>query len=380
MRFLKQSVVDYKAIAGEIINIEASKLMYIDGEYNPMSAIDNKGYPCMTDHNIEYTIKSNCGYIFVPPVIAYSEFVNNLQIELARMETAIPVEFSLYKIEKSTSTCMKLKQCVNNQRLFKTSPDMKSTSRFVWVVIYHKENIFNRDIHLNPKEYFWCSIFVDPYDIVKNTTHNQISFEIKELELDVSDKKIISNCFNIFTNGNVFEDLSNRYTRDALDSKIYDFTVYDTVEPIIGECVTDRNCYNCNKLIYDKNYILCNELNNIDKYVPVVCRLCAGLINPALILQKYKYVIIATFELSYTFAGHHLYDEGKSISRTNLICEKFPIYVTPNFVILINNSGKTIKYTNLRKNKIFEARSIMELNQSNMERLEKCNIPNITID
>lgn len=310
MKILKHHDDIIDIIVGEMINIELSREIFVNGKLidNP----NNGRYPCISDGNITWDIKGAYGYILVPPGYDCEEMTLDLINKITEMSVPLKnydILKSYHDIKVSYSTNVKVKSALMNttsnprrgniKRLITSLifPDNKRVARFTWYVVH--QNLVSYEITDDNMSdsiaKHVCSVLYDRDDIV-NLNHNEITFEYSE-KLLKNHVNVIDESIKLFKYGNpIAFELSEHWSktsrtyvcpRNLPRAKIYegkyselniaDITINRGNEDFAAKDV----CDNCWSTLYDDNYVLEGNVDNPDnESVIPMCPLCVHVSSP----------------------------------------------------------------------------------------------------
>lgn len=304
MRVIKSAEYYIKTIAGEMLNIEASILYWLDGAaVDPAPSKDDIGYPKIVDRSIEFKFKATSGILFVPNDIDIHKLQNDLSNEISSMELKMKynngeqikplMDYHVINSSRLSDTKIKpnnslvisdiiqpVRSMKNIKRFFTTkmfSMTTYITPRFIWLILPMKRiNYKHNNIRDNV-----LSILYDPENVF-TLDHNDIIYK-PILSYIRNYDKILSDTILLSTHGDLLIELSpywiNRYTSiftprlkqvnnyNVINAAIEDFDILP-VEIANGQYSNDV-CVKCRTLLFDRIYIY-----KCDNSCMAVCILC----------------------------------------------------------------------------------------------------------
>ena len=326
MRIFKRGIDfddDLIRIAGEMLNIEASSLMFINGKQTDRADVPSelyKGYPRYVVNDITHIIRAAEGYIYISKGADVEGFEAKIMAAIIEMEKkyfAMDMVTgksddhmgSFHTVEYHFHTNIKVKSglrltrgsqnagTTNIKRQFKTKPSSKfdNVSRFTWKII----NIDDFDFGINNSNIYdavgsrLCSIFYDTDNICKYGD-NTVTQEFYKSDFVGHDNIIdtelpiilssyynavcleINNYWNIhipdFRPATVFRNITpnKTYKRDFKDCEIKPKKISE-----LSAEVSKDICSYCCSTLYDENYVLYGNTHNPDSRLGVaICPLC----------------------------------------------------------------------------------------------------------
>lgn len=306
-------VNDINRIAGEMINIEASTFMYVDGKL--LAATDYvKHYPKLLIDNAEYRIKTNVGTIYISGMnhAQIGMFINNLLVTVSNYDHNHPLHlndaqtiFSHYHTNIKVASPMKFtfiddqsgRRLRNVKRLLVTDlHDWNQNTRFIWLIQPISQYEFSLNSN-NIKKIISgsvCSIFYD-YGNICTLGNNDVTYEFSKQMLrgnaNMCNIKIPLTVFGnplgpIFNkcrslessskNRALFRNLKCRvfqweYSSNIIkvDPRRTGFDVITDTKAIISHRLLNKDakdiCVRCHSELFDDNYVLCaaNTLEGI---------------------------------------------------------------------------------------------------------------------
>lgn len=155
-RIFKYSPQAWVSIAGEMINLEAGKLIYENGKMIPKKK--QRPYPKIRDGNCTITCKLNIGVLYIPADIPFEETYSKLHDLLDKMEPENHLmdmmtletgsrQFCAVEVKSLMSgTTDKVKAGCWKRRITNTDDPYQSFSgaRFIWMVKSFPNCIFNK--------------------------------------------------------------------------------------------------------------------------------------------------------------------------------------------------------------------------------------------
>jgi hypothetical protein len=376
MKILKHQDNIIDIIVGEMLNIELSREVFINGVM--VDNASNNRYPNIGDGNVLWDIKAAYGYILVPPGYDCGELVQDLIDKIVEMSAQLnnyDVLKSYHDIKVSYSTNIKVKSALMNttsnprrgniKRLITPLifPDEKRVARFTWYVV-HQNSISYQITDDNMSDSIAkhiCSVLYDRDNIV-NLNHNDVTFDYSE-KLLKGNSNVIDESIKLFKYGNpVALELSewwskkskkaNIHPRNIPRAKVYEgeYSELNISEVVVhngADCFIAHDiCDNCHTPLYDDNYVLDGDVNNPDNEQGIpMCPLCVHIpLTPDLIETKYLRLLRVKFPKT---------TDDIIQSRLDLSTEKRDLL--SNAIDSVeykegNIGGKQIKYVMIGKN------------------------------
>lgn len=323
MRIIKHSDNALDVIVGEMYNIEASMLKYIDGKELKEAV---KGYPRVDIDDVSRTFKTVIGYIYVHGV-NLDVFESELRNRLSYFEShCFPKNHlkGLYTTEVSMHTSLKVNLQLTGtlsssarhalvMRAFARHPLPRREAQFTWVLRDITTIETTIDKH-NLEEAIYqhiCSIFYDFHDICK-LPHNATTFTFSQADLRSSDY-IVPNVrpISIVRFGcPIAVELNEYWLRQPphrlvfreIKKQIYHGDLADfELMPVKVAIEDDQTitstevCSKCRCLLYDDNYVLAGSVySDNDKRGIALCPICMHTM-PTEIERNYRYIFRVKF-------------------------------------------------------------------------------------
>lgn len=329
MRIIKYLENYDDIIAGEMLNLEYTRELFINGEY----VGNKKQYPILEKNGIRYEFRPTIGVIITPPYYNNKNLITRLYNSLAKLEKLVDDEYKVmqkYTTVSGIATAMRCKTFIPKK--MKEYPYKRSITCRLNSGIYVNEfkvfnwyvrNSSNVDYSINDNlsliDHIF-SIMFDAYDTV-NLPHNHITYEFnhscyKNISMFTGDEdKVYKLCREY--NENIICYEINDWWRKKLESyktilqpikknKIYNIKFEDIkIRPVPiadGDVLCDSICAACKFPLYDDNYALYGSICDPDEErCLLVCPICAHSYDPMTPLES-NYLKIYKFKYPRTLS------------------------------------------------------------------------------
>src|SRR3989344_7874342 len=328
------NILDYAA--KEIINIEQSKYIFDLGKELPKDK-QIIGYPKLNINDVEYNIKASEGIIFITNSISLDVIIDELIALLNKIESDYNIKNNLMDYHTMSSNMLTNIKVKNDQKLIKTYNDNDNYvnkgqysnlkrlfvkyfcvlpdnmyPRFTWYISYIDTfKQFNIDFTNVRKSivYYINSIFLD-FDNISKYKNNDIDYNfnykmIKAYDNIINESVKLTRYYNpIYLNLLDSVDINNNTTeyKGLNPQKIYRIDLKHLKLQNQKTCPMNTDAYEyycsqCHTLLYDDNYVLCEEVKNPDNTLGnAICPPC--LHTHTHISDLYTYIFRVKFPLS----------------------------------------------------------------------------------